>query len=110
MRRGFLRRRERPDPTLPVDPPEGMKWVISKTVLALDGRPLLELGLWPIGVRVNEWGIGETAKNHTYAEFKDHFEVGKPHRIRRLSEKILREQARELVADASTQELLRRQR
>lgn len=48
----------RPDKTKPLPAPEGMKWVVSKTLLGYEGDPreYYSLGLFPEGVEVDEWG------------------------------------------------------
>lgn len=50
----FRRRRDRSEP---VPAPPGTKWVLSKSILAEDGRPLHALGLWDEHLEPNEWGV-----------------------------------------------------
>lgn len=52
----LFRRRRDVNPSVPVSPPPGMKWEISKTILTSGGKPIVELALWPEHVIVNEWG------------------------------------------------------
>lgn len=52
---GLFRRHPKPDRGTPVTPPDGLKWVLSRSKFTHDPR----LDLWPVSTTVNEWGIDE---------------------------------------------------
>lgn len=98
----LFRRRPKVDKTQPLPAPPFLKWVVSKAGVRYEGdsRAVYDLGLFPVDVEVDEWGIytrphrgdmnfAKGAKIPHTAEASEWFQ----HRdqIRRTSKRVLKQ-------------------
>lgn len=97
------------DKSKPEPAPEGMKWVISKTLMhdyGFRGGEVFQLGLWPAAAVVDQWGNAYDRRGNQSHRVIAYEHFTREGQISNASRSALRKYRQAQIADARAERLI----